>query len=83
MHMTDSPPSCGQRLRTIRQSLPVSMSALADAAGCSYGHYRMIEEGYRRPSPELATRIARALTASAGRTVDVTEFYDALPRRAA
>lgn len=81
--MVDSLPTCGARLRTLRQALPVSMSALADAAGCSYGHLRMIEEGYRSPSPELAVRLAHALTAHAGRTIDVTEFYDAASRRRA
>lgn len=84
MHMTESPPSCGALLRALRQSVPVSMSAVAEAAKCSYGHYRMIEEGYRRPSPELAQNIANALSGFAGRTVTVAEFYDrTTPRRAA
>lgn len=63
-----------QHLRRLRQSVPASLSALADAAGCSYGHLRRVETTAQQPSPELATRLAQALTRLSGRTVTVDEF---------
>ena len=80
MHMPAPTATVGDRLRSLRQAVPVTMAELASAAGCSYGHLRMIEEGYRRPSPELATRLAQQLTRLAGRDITVAEFYEPRPR---
>lgn len=83
LHMP--PPRIGpdQRLRRLRESTGVSMSSLADAASCSYRHLQMIETTGRQPSPELAHRIARALSQAVGRDVSVDEFYDGRPARSA
>lgn len=59
------------------------MKGVAAAAGCHWHHLQMIETGHRRPSPELAARLAKALSDVSGRTVKVTEFYDEAERRAA
>lgn len=73
-----------QRLRRLRQSVPVSVSELAEAAGCSVGHLRRVETTTFRPSPELATRLAQALSKMLGRQVHPAEFYTApTSRRAA
>lgn len=63
-----------QRLRQLRQSVPASLSALADAASVSYGHLRRVETTCQQPSPELATRLAQALTKMSGRTVVPADF---------
>lgn len=77
LHMQESWPKVPveqQHLRRLRQTVPVSVGELADAAGCSSGHLRRIETTTYRPSPELATRLAKALTGLLGREVTPSEF---------
>lgn len=77
LHMQESWPKVPveqQHLRRLRQTVPVSVGELAEAAGCSPGHLRRIETTTYRPSPELATRLAHALTKFLGRPVSTSEF---------
>src|SRR5689334_15141237 len=51
----------GQWLRYRRETCDLSRDALARQAHCSESSIRQYEAGTRRPSPESATLIARAL----------------------
>lgn len=66
----------GPTLRRLRESTGVRVGPLAEAAGCNKDHLRLVEYGRRRPSPELAHRLARELGRLLNRTVAVEEFYD-------
>lgn len=57
------------------------MVTLADAVGCHYRHLGQFERGTRHISPEMAHRLAKALTELVGRAVKVDEF--AAPVRSA
>lgn len=70
-----------RKLRKLRQAVPLSMSELAERAGCSYQHLRRLETTGFRPSPELATRIAQILSEALGRDVSRYEFSDDAPPR--
>src|SRR5579859_3337702 len=50
--------SFGQRLRGLRRDLDLSQAELADRSGCSVNTVRKLESDERRPSRELATRLA-------------------------
>src|SRR5207245_10416809 len=50
--------SFGQRLRDLRRDCDLSQAELADKAGCSVNTIRKFETDERRPSPELAHRLA-------------------------
>src|SRR5690606_23422867 len=64
----------GPTARKIRQHAGVRMIALARAADVSYGHLRMFEAGTRNISPEVAHRLARALTDLGTETVTADAF---------
>jgi predicted ATPase len=50
--------SFGERLRGLRRDLDLSQSELGQRAGCSVNTIRKFESDERRPSRELATRLA-------------------------
>src|SRR5207245_2764053 len=50
--------SFGQRLRDLRRDSDLSQAELADKAGCSVNTIRKLETDERRPSRELAIRLA-------------------------
>src|SRR5919204_618121 len=50
--------SFGQRLKGLRRDFDLSQAELADQAGCSVNTVRKLESGERRPSRELAMRLA-------------------------
>src|SRR6266851_3622558 len=50
--------SFGQRLRGLRRDLDLSQAEIADRSGCSVNTVRKLESDERRPSRELATRLA-------------------------
>ena len=78
LHMPAQDLDADWRLRHLRKSTSMSMSELADAAGCHYHHLQMIETGHRRPSPELAQRIADALGEQLKRRIEPGEFHTPL-----
>lgn len=49
------------KLREIRKSLGLSQTMMATKCGISRQHYNFIENNHRRPSPDVAKRIAVAL----------------------
>lgn len=77
----DGPRYDGPAVRRIRQTAGIRMVDLSRAADVSYGHLRMFEAGGRNVSPEVANRLANALTALTGHPVPVDEFT--LPFRSA
>ena len=56
-------------LKEIRDTLQMTQAEIAEKAGVQRAYYAMIEIGIRRPSPEVAMRIAGALG------FDWTRFY--------
>lgn len=48
-------------LRNIRKKKSLSQRAVAEQAGISQNHFSNIEIGVRRPSPDVAKRIAATL----------------------
>ena len=60
-------------LRELRIKKNATMRQVADRAGISESMYCLIESGKRRPSPEVAKRIAAFLD------FDWTKFYDDKP----
>ena len=48
-------------LKTMRTEQALTQGLIADRVGISISHYSMIESGERRPSPEVARRIADVL----------------------
>ena len=60
-------------LKEIRTKSGATMRQVADTAGISESMYSLIESGKRRPSPEVAKRIAGYLG------FDWTRFYDDTP----
>src|SRR5437879_11878010 len=56
--------SFGQRLKTLRRDLDLSQAELADRAACSINTVRKLESDERRPSRELATRLAEVFELS-------------------
>ena len=48
-------------IKTIRLSLNLSQAMVAHEAGISQNHYSNIESNRRRPSPQVAQRIASVL----------------------
>ena len=50
--------SFGQRLRTLRRDLDLSQAELGSRAGCSVNMVRKLESDERKPSRELAARLA-------------------------
>lgn len=48
-------------LKKLRLKQQLSQSNVAAACNCSLQHYSYIENGDRRPSPEVAKRIANVL----------------------
>jgi len=60
-------------LRKMRIKKDVTMRQVADEAGISESMYCLIENGKRRPSPEVAKRIAGFLG------FDWTQFYEDKP----
>ena len=69
-------PANRQRLRRLRVAVTWTLTELAERAGCSVGHLRRVETTEYQPSPELAARLARALTVGLGRRVDLAEFFE-------
>src|SRR6266511_3397078 len=57
--------SFGQRLRELRRDLDLSQAGLADRAGCSVDMLRKVESDQRRPSRELAARLAEVFELNA------------------
>lgn len=60
-------------LKELRIKKNATMRQAADAAGISESMYCLIESGKRRPSPEVAKRLAKMLG------FDWTQFYDENP----
>lgn len=60
-------------LRELRIKKSVTLRQVADAVGISESMYCLIENGKRRPSPDVAKRIAGFLG------FDWTRFYDDKP----
>jgi predicted ATPase/DNA-binding XRE family transcriptional regulator len=56
--------SFGQRLRGLRRDLDLSQAEIADKGGCSVNTVRKLESDERRPSRELATRLAEVFELS-------------------
>lgn len=54
----------GAKLRNLRERHGTSVSALAEAAGCSNWNIYRIESGNGQPSPEVYGRIKAALSAT-------------------
>jgi transcriptional regulator with XRE-family HTH domain len=54
----------------IRKKLKLTQQQVAERAGMNRAYYTMIEAGFRRPSPEVAMRIGKALD------FDWTRFYE-------
>lgn len=54
----------------IRKKLKLTQQQVAERAGMNRAYYTMIETGIRRPSPEVAMRIGKALD------FDWTRFYE-------
>lgn len=65
-----------QRLRRLRLAVPWTLAELAERSDCSVAHLRRVETTEYRPSPELAARLAQALTDGLGRDVHMTEFFE-------
>src|ERR1700704_893641 len=63
--------SFGQRLRGLRRDLDLSQAEIADKGGCSVNTIRKLESDERKPSRELATRLAEVFELSPR---DRTEF---------
>lgn len=54
----------------IRKKLKLTQQQVAERAGMNRAYYTMIETGIRRPSPEVAMRLGKALE------FDWTRFYE-------
>jgi len=54
----------GSELKRLRKEAGLSAEAFGELCGCSYIHIYGIENGKRKPSPELAERIANAFNAT-------------------
>ena len=54
----------------IRKKLKLTQQQVAERAGMNRAYYTMIETGIRRPSPEVAMKIGKALD------FDWTRFYE-------
>jgi transcriptional regulator with XRE-family HTH domain len=61
MDEMDSPTYFGAWLKRRRKALGLTLSELAQRAGCSVSALRKIESGERRPSKQLAALFARSL----------------------
>lgn len=61
MPSNSTPPSFGQWLRRLRNQQDLTQEALAEAAYCSVQTIRFFETGKRRPSLEMAERLAEVL----------------------
>lgn len=48
-------------LKEIRETKKISPFEIARKSGITYSHYNFIENGARRPSPEVAKRISGVL----------------------
>lgn len=51
----------GPAVRAIREAQGVRQGVLASLAGVTPGYLTLIEQGKRRPSPDVITRIAKGL----------------------
>lgn len=78
-----------RNIREKREQLGISQKELADACGITQSHLCDIEQGRKKPSIDVAVRIARALKVRSikffeqrkgGKKVDVQALYDALAR---
>ncbi len=73
------PPAFGIRLKQRRQALDLTQEALAERVGCAPQTIRKIESGERRPSRDMAERLAQVLDVSpADRDVFLKEARTAL-----
>lgn len=68
-----------QRLRRLRLAVPWTLTELAERSDCSVAHLRRVETTEYRPSPELAARLAQALSDGLGRRVSLDEFFTFRP----
>jgi transcriptional regulator with XRE-family HTH domain len=57
----------GSSLRRERKAKGLSQRALAEAAGCTYGHIAHLEAGRRGASEDIAYRLEAALSLPKGR----------------
>src|SRR5438552_18354682 len=62
--------SFGQRLRGLRRDLDLNQAEIADRSGCSVNTVRKLESDERRPSRELAARLAEAFDLSPRELID-------------
>lgn len=64
-------------LATYRQNAKMSQRQLAELAGCSDGMIASIETGVRKPGPQLALRIAKAVDAKVADVFpDLADFFN-------
>ncbi|GAA3890341.1 hypothetical protein GCM10022243_64030 [Saccharothrix violaceirubra] len=61
-----APPINRHKLRRLRITSGRTVTALAREAGCTKGAVSAIENGYRRPSPNLLVRLAEVLDCQPG-----------------
>lgn len=64
----------GAKLRALRQQAGLYMADLAAKVKCSKGHIRNMETAGDQPGPELAHRLAHALTEALGHPVTLDDF---------
>jgi predicted ATPase/DNA-binding XRE family transcriptional regulator len=73
--------SFGQRLRELRRGMDLTQPRLADLAGCSVEMLRKVEADSRKPSAQLATRLAEALELAPPARADFIRMARGLPTR--
>lgn len=61
----------GPAVRAIREAQGVRQGVLASLAGISPGYLTLIEQGKRRPSPDVIAKIASGL----GRPIDAISYF--------
>jgi len=76
----DQTPAFGAWLRARRQERGLTQAALAELAGCARDVIRQFEAGAKRPSPQLAGRLADALGIADEREAFVSSARAVSPR---
>lgn len=52
----------------------IKLKALAQVVGCNYTHLNLIINGHRRPSEELAARLAQSCSYMTSTTYTIEDF---------
>ncbi|MFB9415713.1 helix-turn-helix domain-containing protein [Dactylosporangium matsuzakiense] len=63
------------KIRATRVEAGMSAATLAKRAQLSHGHLSNVERGVRAASPDVAGRIAAALTAARGEPVTICDLF--------